>query len=108
MSDRKPVFDGAPTVSVGYNAHLGAWTAIYAQPLSNDVVIRTAPALMGAWSPPKLLLTAAKKTGGGAYDANWHREYDQDGGKTIYVTFSRPTGVGWFGAEFALVRVGLP
>jgi hypothetical protein len=101
------LFVGAPSVTVAWNAHLGKWLALYAEPLSNRVVGRTAPALTGPWSGAKLLFTA-KKDPEGAYDANWHHEYDEQGGKILYVTWSRSNGVGWFGSEVALERVELP
>jgi hypothetical protein len=107
MSSRATLFAGGSTVTVSFNAHVGAFTAIYAEPLSNDVVIRTAPALTGPWSDRQLLFTA-DNPGGSSYDASPHPEYEEQGGKILYVTFSRSNGQGWFGSEFALVRVTLP
>ncbi len=105
MNAKRSLFSGAPSVTVAFNQHLGRWAAIYATPLSNDVMIRTAAALTGPWSEAKRLFTADKKPAG-AYDANWHPEFDA--GNLIYVTYSRSNGVGWFGSEFALIRVALP
>ena len=34
-----------------------------------------------------------------------HAEYEEEDGRVQYITYSRPTDNGWFGAEFALVRV---
>lgn len=99
------VFTGAPSMRVAYSAHLGLWAAIYCEPLSNRVVIRTASELSGPWSSAQLLFEAQKDPAG-AYDANWHPEFDD--GNTLYVTFSRSNHVGWFGSEFALVKVDLP
>jgi hypothetical protein len=107
MSDRAVVFAGAPTVTVEHNPYLAKYTAVYAQPMSNSVVIRTAPAITGPWSDAKLLFTADKPEGG-AYDAASHAEYEQEKGKVLYFTFSRSNGDGWFGSELALVRVTLP
>ena len=94
-------------MTVEHNAHLGAYTAVYAQPMSNTVVLRTAPAITGPWSGPKILFNA-DKPGGNAYDAASHLEYEEQNGKVLYFTFSRSTGQGLFGADFALVRVTLP
>jgi Domain of unknown function (DUF4185) len=105
MDQKRSLFSGAPSVTVAKSAYLGKWTAIYAEPLSNHVVIRTADALTGPWSEAKLLFDA-KKNPAGAYDSNWHPEYDD--GDTLYVTFSRSNNMGWFGSEFALERVVLP
>lgn len=99
------LFSGAPSLTVARNAHLGKWTAIYGRPLSNQVLIRTADALTGPWSEAKLLFTASKDPEG-AYDANWHPEFDR--GAELYVTYSRSNHKGWFGAEFVLERVTLP
>jgi Domain of unknown function (DUF4185) len=105
MDGKQSLFDGAPSISVAWNQHLQAYTVIYAQPLSNRVVIRTAPSLTGPWTEARLLFEANKEPEG-AYDANWHAEYDA--GKLLYVTYSRSNHMGWFGSEFALVRVTLP
>lgn len=104
---RAALFAGAPTVNLQRNGYLGLWTAIYAEPLSNDVVMRTAPEITGPWSDPALLFVADKPEGA-AYDANVHREYQEQDGKVMYVTFSRSNGKGWFGSEMQLVRVTLP
>jgi hypothetical protein len=102
------LFSGAPILSVAWNAHLARYTAVYSEPLSNDVSIRTAPDLWGPWSDAETLFVADRKSDEGTvYDAYLHGEYEEDGGRVIYVSHSRPTGVGWFGAEIALVRVEL-
>lgn len=108
MGQAEALFDGAPIMVVDHNPHLGRWTAIYSQPLVNEVVIRTAPALTGPWSDATTLFTADRKTSEGwVYDAAVHPEYSQDNGRILQVSFSRPTGQGWFGAEIALVQVEL-
>lgn len=106
LDDATEVFAGAPSVTVAYNAYLGAFTAIYAEPLSNDVVIRTADALEGPWTDPRLLFVA-NKPDGSAYDSDAHPEYEEEGGRVQYVTFSRGTE-GWFGSEIVVERVELP
>lgn len=106
-ASRAALFIGAPTVNLQRNGYLGLWTAIYTEPLSNDVVMRTAPEITGPWSGAELLFVADKPDGA-AYDAYVHPEYEEQNGKVMYVTFSRSNGVGWFGSEFQLVRVTLP
>jgi hypothetical protein len=106
-ADRASLFSGAPTLNVQFNEHLGQWTAIYAEPLSTDVVMRTAPEIEGPWSDASLLFVANKPEGS-AYDTNVHPEYQEQGGKILYVTFSRSNGEGWFGTDFELVKVTLP
>jgi hypothetical protein len=107
MSDSIPLFSGAPTITVEHDAHLAAYTAVYAEPLSNRIVLRVAPALIGPWSDPEILFTADKPDGG-AYDAVSHVEYEEQGGQVLYFTFSRSNGQTPFGSELALVRVTLP
>src|SRR5262249_51045054 len=74
MDARPTPFPGASTITVGRKAYLDAFTAVYAEPLSNRVVIRTAPAIAGPWSDPALLF-AADKPDGDAYDIATHAEY---------------------------------
>jgi hypothetical protein len=105
MDARRSLFEGAPGLTVARSAHLGSFAAIYAAPLTNDVLIRTASAISGPWSAPKLLFTARRHPVG-AYDANWHVEYDD--GSLLYVTFTRPNGQGPFGSELVLERAKLP
>ncbi len=105
MDGKRELFTGAPTITVAFNQHLKKYAAIYCEPLSNRVVIRTAASLTGPWSEARLLFEA-KKDPEGAYDSNWHSELDD--GADLYVTFSRSNHMGWFGSEFALVRVTLP
>jgi hypothetical protein len=107
MDDATVLFGGAPSVTISSNAYLGAWTALYATPLSNEVVMRTAPELTGPWSEPGLMFVAEREEEG-AYDGNAHPELEEEEGRVLYVTFSRPNGDGWFGSDFALVRVELP
>ena len=104
----EPVFDASSIVSVEFNAYLGQWTAIYSATLSNDVMLRTAPALTGPWSDELRLFTADRQgMGGTSYDAAPHMEFAENGGQVMYLTYSRPNGNGPFGAEFALERVTL-
>jgi hypothetical protein len=102
------LFDGAPIMSVAYNQHLGAWVAIYAETLENEIVLRTAPALTGPWSGELHVIdTDPGASDSWTYDALAHPSFDEDGGRVIYVTYSRPTGETWFSARFPLIRVEL-
>ena len=40
------------------------------------------------------------------YDAVHHPEYEEEGGRVQYLTYSRRT-TGWFGTEFPVIRVTL-
>ena len=77
--------------------------AVYSRPFSHRIVARTAPELTGPWSAQTVLYTV---DGDAPYDAVNHPEYAEDDGRVQYVTYSRPT-TGWFGSEFALIRVEL-
>jgi hypothetical protein len=105
ISDAATLFNGASIMNVYFNAHLGQWMVIYAQTLSNQIVFRTAPQIMGPWSGEGDLFVADRSDAGGTtYDALVHPELSEDDGRVQYVTFSRPTA-GWFNSEFELVRV---
>jgi Domain of unknown function (DUF4185) len=107
VSKRAKLFSGGSSVSLAKNHYLGKYTAIYAGPFSNQVMIRTAASLTGPWSSAKLLFVANRKPEG-AYDANVHSEYEEQGGRVQYVSFTRPNGQGIFGSEIAWVKVTLP
>ena len=77
------------------------------RPFSNNVVIRTAPAITGPWSDPQALFTA-DNPGGKLYDASSTPSSRSRAARSSTATFTRSNGQGWFGAEFALVRVTLP
>ena len=105
IGDARALFD-APYARVGYNDYLRRWTAVYAEDLSDHVVMRTAPDLTGPWSAPAGLFTADRKgTGGWTYDAYPHAEYAGEGGRVQFVSFTRSNGQGWFGSELVWVRV---
>ena len=103
MGEVAMLFEGAPILSVAWSEHLGAWLVVYSEPFSSKVRGRTAPELSGPWSQEQTLYDAGEDT---PYDAVHHPEYDEDGGRVIHVTYSRPT-TGWFGTEFPLVRIEL-
>lgn len=102
-------FDGAPMVSLArWSWPSPRFAAVYSDPLGNDVVLRTAPALTGPWSDEIRLFTSTRKTSSGwTYDALQHPEFQREGGRILFVSHSRPTGAGWFDAELALWRVEL-
>jgi hypothetical protein len=98
------LFDGAPILSISHCDHLGAWLAVYAPPFDHRIVARTAPELTGPWSDEATLYVAPEEHA--PYDAVHHAEYEEERGRVQYITYSRPTS-GWFGSEFAIVRVAL-
>ncbi|MBK9259130.1 MAG: DUF4185 domain-containing protein [Polyangiaceae bacterium] len=108
VDDADALFDGADIMTVHFNEHLGRWTAIYSDPGTNDAVIRTAPEIWGPYSDTAVLFTGDRKTSEGwIYDMAEHPEFSEENGRVLYVSFSRPTGEGWFNSEIAVARVEL-
>jgi hypothetical protein len=99
------VIPDANILSVSWNDFLQQYVAIYSQPLSNNVMIRTAPHPEGPWSGEKTAFVAMQPASGDVYDARSHPEYDLHGGQTIFVTYSRATGN--FSSEVRLISIGL-
>lgn len=99
--DARPLFEGAPILSVAWHTGLGAWLTVYSRPFDEAVVARVAPALTGPWSREVTLLT----TPDAPYDAVHHAELDT--ADSVTITWSRPNGVGWFGTEHAVWTVTL-
>lgn len=102
--DAVVLFDGAPIMSLGWNDYLDAWLVVYSPPFAGQVKARTAPELTGPWSRESVLFDVPE--GDAPYDANHHPELAEQDGKVQYITWSRHT-TGWFGSEFALLRVDL-
>jgi hypothetical protein len=101
------VFDSIPGgVTASYNEHLGHFLAIHSGLLVSDVRGRTAPKPEGPWSEPKVLFKAQETKGGWCYAALEHPELAKDGGKRIFVTYSRPLDTPLHG-ELRLVEVEL-
>jgi hypothetical protein len=100
------ILNGASIMGVFYSEHLRSWVAVHSTPLSNEVVYHTAPALTGPWTGGGRLFIADRRgQDGWTYDALPHPEIGSADGSTLYVTFSRPNGQGWFGADLVLMKV---
>ncbi len=104
LADAKPLFEGAPIMSCAFHSALNLWMVVYTKPFDNTIWARTAPELSGPWSGATALHTVDEPNP--PYDAIWHPEFNIDGGKTMFVTYSRPT-TGWFGRELALLELQL-
>jgi len=108
MSDAEELFDGSDIMTLHFNEHVGMWTMIYSEPGTNNAIVRTAPEITGPYSDPAQLFTGDRKTSEGwIYDMAVHPEFSEEDGRVLYVSFSRPTGTGWFDSEIAVVRVEL-
>ncbi|MGO9336160.1 MAG: DUF4185 domain-containing protein [Terracidiphilus sp.] len=106
VGDAVPAFIGDSILSVARNNYLQQYLAVFSEPFSNSVMMRTAPAPEGPWSVATLAFTAMQPASGWVYDAHAHPEYDANGGQTIYVTYSRATPAA-FTSEVRLVAVVL-
>ncbi len=106
-SDAQVLFGAGLGLNMFYDAYLDAWVVLYAGPFSNDVMYRTAKTLEGPWSGQSVLFTASRPndTSTGTYDAYAHVELTPDNGHTMFVTFSRSNGNGWFGSEIVVMQV---
>jgi hypothetical protein len=89
----EPVFDGAPFVGLQHVPALELFVAVYMPPLSERIVLRTAPALQGPWS-------AAQPVGDGVpaegdawdYALVAHPELAPDDERVLVLSYNRPTG----------------
>lgn len=97
----KALFTGGSIMSLSWNTWLDAWLVVYSRPFSEEVVARTAPELTGPWSRESVLYTDDSAP----YDAVAHAEYEEEEGRVITVSHSRPTGETWFSTELPLTRV---
>jgi len=90
------LFRGSEIMSVHYNAHVGRWLATYARPLTNDIVMRTAPSLPGPWSDELVVHHARDVLDDGltSYGALAHPEFAGDEGRLEYVTYYEPASGG--------------
>lgn len=106
IDDAISTFSANSILSVAWNNYLQLYLAVYSEPFSQDVMLRTAPIPEGPWSQPVKAFTAMQPSQGNTYDAHAHSEYDANGGQTIYVSYSRslPTP---FTSEERLVAVQL-
>lgn len=101
------VLHGPPgDLSVSFNPHLGQFIAVYSGIFSNDVSMRSAPRPEGPWSAPQKLFTALAPSSGNDYAGKEHPELAEDGGRTLVVSYARPTGT--FDEEVRLSSVTLP
>lgn len=95
---------GAAGNSVFYNAYVGAFMAIYSEPLTDHVYYRVAATPWGPWSEQALLFTGkAGESGTEDYAALAHTEFATGSGQTQYITYVRTTG--FLQMELRLVQV---
>jgi hypothetical protein len=106
VGDAVSVFSGNDILSVAWNQYLQRYVAVYSAPLSDRVMLRTSTHAEGPWSREVHAFTTLPASGGNTvYDALAHPEYDIDGGRIIYISYSRATGA--FSSEVRIVVVEL-
>ncbi|WP_437590179.1 DUF4185 domain-containing protein [Sorangium sp. So ce1000] len=103
----EPVMAGAPMMSVHWNEHVGRYIALYSEPMSSEVSLRTAPAPEGPWSDSAVAFTAEAPPNPEAwpYAGLAHAELAREGGRVEYATYFRETGI--LEGEIRLVELEL-
>ncbi|MGK3997721.1 DUF4185 domain-containing protein [Sorangium sp. So ce1024] len=103
----EPVTAGAPMMSVHWNERAGRYIALYSEPVSSHIALRTAPAPEGPWSDSEVVFTAMAPSTPEAwpYAGLGHGELARDGGRLEYVTYFRETG--FLQGELRLVELEL-
>ena len=93
-ADAVTVFQGgAAGNSVFYNAYVGAYMAIYAEPFTDNIRYRVAANPWGPWSDAGLLFVGEPAwSGGNDYAAFAHPEFATGNGQVQYVTYVHTTG----------------
>ncbi len=88
-----PLFDSVPNeMSASYNRHLGCYVAIHSKLGENNIVLRTAPRIVGPWSEAEIVFRPEQiKESDIIYAAKEHPELARDDGRIIYVTFVNST-----------------
>ncbi len=94
VNDAATLFSGVPgELSVSWNAHLGAYLAVYSDVLKSRVVARLARAPQGPWSDPVALFAMKpppSSTMGFSYAGREHPHLARNNGKTLFVTYYQP------------------
>lgn len=83
------LFDSVPNeMSASYNEHLGCYTAIHCRLRENEIVLRTAPEMVGPWSDMETIFRPEKQDAADLfYAAKEHPELAREKGRIIYVTY---------------------
>ncbi|MBX7196713.1 MAG: DUF4185 domain-containing protein [Sandaracinaceae bacterium] len=99
---------GVSAASLSWNAYLGRYVMVASRLASNDVVVRTAPAIEGPWPTSSLviepsdggILAAGEGTN---YLAHEHEGLGNPDGRSIVISYARPLGS--FRGEIRLARL---
>jgi hypothetical protein len=88
------VVDAADTISLGWNPHLAAWLMVYAPPLDDRVVARTAAALEGPWGFEQELFVGDPPASFWIHGVAWHPGAHRDG-DVLGITYGSDGGLRW-------------
>lgn len=93
IGESHPVFTGNDMMSVFFNSYLNRFVAVYSEPMAATAMLRTATRPEGPWSAPIKLLSvdAPENPYGWVYDFLAHPEFSEEGGRVIYITYSKKT-----------------
>lgn len=91
VSSAAVIFNSNEMMTVFYVPYIERYVAVYSEPMTTHVMIRTATSPEGPWSRPGVLFAALEPEDdvGWIYDAMAHPEFSEDDGRVIYVTYSR-------------------
>lgn len=77
--------------SVSFNSHLNRYTLFYVDGYTRRLMLRTAPELWGPYTDPSAMFALpARPTSELLYLGFEHATYQQDGGRTVYVSYCEP------------------
>jgi hypothetical protein len=107
LREAVPVFEGNDIISVWFSECLDRYVALYSQPMTRDVMVRTARAPEGPWSVAVRAFRAWQPRNrlGWIYDALAHPEFRMGQGCEISVTYSRE--IGFLSMEMRQVQLKL-
>ncbi len=74
-------------ISVSQNAHLGSLLAVYSEPFSSRIVVRTAPRPEGPWTAPELAFDSHES---GDFGAVEHAAFSKNCGELLLISYSHP------------------
>ncbi|MCB1702820.1 MAG: DUF4185 domain-containing protein [Halioglobus sp.] len=93
ISSSSEIFLGNDMMSVFFSAYLKQFLVIYSEPFGAKAMLRSALRPEGPRSAPMVLFSveATENAHGWVYDFLAHPEFSEDGGRIVYVSYSRKT-----------------
>jgi hypothetical protein len=108
LASARPVLLAVNAASLSYNEHLGRFVMIASRLGSDDVLVRTAPAIEGPWPTSSLAIVPTEGGILAAGEGTNYLAHEQPGlgepdGRSIVISYSRPLGS--FRGEIRLARL---